>query len=452
MRKLHLKLNICDGDDVGGKLFKAFLLEDKSNANVFRVSEQKLIFEVFFDTLSEKITEAISSISFSDIDELFIEEANVSEQENAKQKTVVESQNENSSVLPKTDDVGKNEAEQVPVVESEDEDSTVLQKNDFLEPDEIEQISASDIEEQQKTDVDIKPKKKSSRKRKMLIDSIAENIIHEIAEHSSSFEDFIQKCGEFMEVNSYYKEFYLSITKTACNLDKISWNEIETAMNNSEGIDDFNVSKKVACSQYVKNAFYARGSQITILTFFEEVKKYKDYNFVTHLEDEEHESAFVEETAGANQEKTFAEETADVNQEKVFLEGFTGEEYGKVDEYQYQVFPKEFVEEIQKRDNFQGKVFWVLDTIYSQYFQDTTYISNRISICRVFAKYLKKYDNIDEINTHIKNSLKKYCYSEESHYILLARIYQAIKNYCVSVGYISENWNEVFFSDLKSFM
>ena len=98
--------------------------------------------------------------------------------------------------------------------------------------------------------------------------------LEEIAKKSNSFEHFAELVAKWLEMDKK-KEFFKSLIIVSAEVDKITWKELEKALKNK------NVSythwDKICSSQQVSEKL--QEYSVTILSFLNVTKKYKEYSF-----------------------------------------------------------------------------------------------------------------------------------------------------------------------------
>ena len=126
--------------------------------------------------------------------------------------------------------------------------------------------------------------------------------LEEIAKKSNSFEHFAELVAKWLEMDKK-KEFFKSLIIVSAEVDKITWKELEKALKNK------NVSytqwDKICSGQQVSEKL--KEYSVTILSFLNVTKKYKEYSFkeVEKYSTEENSSKQeVEKTTTNFEEKT----------------------------------------------------------------------------------------------------------------------------------------------------
>ncbi len=129
--------------------------------------------------------------------------------------------------------------------------------------------------------------------------------LSKIADNCDSYENFKEAVAEWLEMGKS-KEIFLSILKSAEELEKITWKNIENLLK-QKGII-FNDGNRYACSKVVANKFKMIDNNFTILKLIKEIVTYKTFDFGNQKAIEEDskqtEKDEVENTSCLNSEGT----------------------------------------------------------------------------------------------------------------------------------------------------
>lgn len=417
MRKLTLRFIIPENDESNrvGKLFKEFLdwhLDYQQRGDVFAIVDKKLELSLVFDNPAATIFKMISELPFANVEELRIEEIPEEEEEDSQKK--------DEDTEKKPDEV---------VNEATSEGSEVAVSEKEAGPEESDQGNLNGDSEvplpvKSETVVE-KPAKASKAKvrgphKPKGMDEVGKAIFEEKAKESKSFDEFIEKLGEFIKINDYYKAFYSALVKATCDLGKFDIDGVSAKMEQYGAA--FNNSKKIGISQLVKGAFESIGSSARFLAFMEEVVRYKDYDFEKSVMPEEAEPRQeVEDTLGQEpMEKTF------------------------------KVFSKELVDKIADTNfSFKAKVGVVLDSFKAT--QDEEFYNvNRDEILSIVAKVAREVNVGKGIKESVSDNAVRLFGNKA--YMVEAFIYQTIKNCCKSANMEEPAMYKAFFEDLIRFM
>lgn len=131
-------------------------------------------------------------------------------------------------------------------------------------------------------------KKESTKDSKSKQKSINIPELEEIAKKSSSFEEFAKLVTEWLEMGKR-QEFFENLAIVSTEVDKISWKELEGALEN-KGVT-YKQSEKVLASNQVSKKL--KEQSITILPLLNAIRQYKEYSF-KNLEEHSYEENSTE--------------------------------------------------------------------------------------------------------------------------------------------------------------
>ena len=423
MRELVLRLIIKHTDEshVVGTISQEYL-KRKEDGEYFNLSDGKIDLRIRFEDESEKILSAICELPDSCFEKMEIIEI--------KEEAVLEASDHEENVVDGEEPSG--------ALDSDKKDADVAEeasKDEFV----IDCTRPS-----KPLDGTTEPtwKKKKSNKVPGKMDEIGKRVFSETAAKSESFEDFVEKLGEFIGISNHYKVFFRSFLKAAASVSAISMKEIARTMDGCE--EPYNDSKKVAISQHVTKAFSAIGSEVKLFNFLCEVFKYKDYDFSVNSELEEAKNATSEQT---NSEQAAPEqETAEQESSE---ETETKQAVSEQETVEFKVFSKEIIEMMSKNMNLHLRVGELLDRIRSKQDPDS-YDAMRRDLINVTIGTAKGVKEKRSVKSSLKDIATKFFGDKD--YIAVSFILQSIKNYCESNGNAGDTMYQFFFEDLSRFV
>lgn len=414
MRKLHFEMSIAPENEensineIISKLFD-LVCQSEHDDDKFEITEGCLIVKLSFEKLPDELRNISSLIPYKLVKKMFVEnyfEPPKKLQETpAKETLLVNVTNEqvvknmnNSVSLIQTDPYEK---QNVTVETKEPEKNNVTNLEHLVQSEKNEEKA----DQPKSTITNVQKKKRCKGKREL--DLKGKEIFDRIVNKSNSFENFIDTFGDNMRIKQYYRGFYKLVIKAACNINSdISWKEIQNEVEKLG--EDYNLSKKIEISKYVQKMFENEGSEVTILTFIKEVIKYKNYNFLN-----------VSEKSNA-----------------------------QLVNYKYRVFSKEIVNVVSNENSFYENVERIFDFLNDGKEANSIYKKNKTLIIDVIVDVIEHFD-VNLLQEQIKISAKKFI--EESDYVIIAEIYQQVKDYCKKINCKEEEkqYIKLFFLDLK---
>ena len=177
----------------------------------------------------------------------------------------------------------------------EKSESTQVEPKNNSEEEKDDFKSTKKLELQKKDNDKVANKGEMSEKENKTI-SISE--LEEIAKKATSFENFAELVTKWLGFEKR-EEIFKQLIIASANLDNISWKQLEKKLEDKN--ITFKSSDKIQVTRQVSKML--KGDNITILAFFNEVVKYKDYQF--------------EKTEEANEEQVEEKAKNDNEDEKV---------------------------------------------------------------------------------------------------------------------------------------
>jgi hypothetical protein len=287
-------------------------------------------------------------------------------------------------------------------------------------------------EEQDKEPADStkSPEKGESRKTKAKkvpqIDEVGKMLMDNICKEATSFDDFVQRAMDFLELKPYYRDFFTCVIEIASKVSSVSWDEIQEAM--KEAGYDFSISKQVALTRAVKAKFDENGSTSRALTFISEMIKYKDYGFESSHVELVHDEAIHEE---ASHDESSHELVA---KEKP----------------QFTIISSELVNEAMKKNSYFDRVGCIFDRIRTDRFDDDTYADYRGRIVDTLVSAAADNSENPQMSANdcVFFFIGKNFSSNQAH-VVRAMVFQSIKDYAHSRGYEGNAYTQHFLKDLR---
>ncbi len=375
LRKLILRMDISEqaASETGGELFKAFC-KCYRKENSFTVTDKELSLEVFFEKEPDaEIIEAIGKLHFEYIRELRFSE---------------------------TDDNAEDD------VEKSSMNIVTEKKNSTLEQEEPSDTPNTSVKEESR---------QTKAKKVPAIDEAGKEILDKIRSEASSFDDFVQRVMDFLEIGEHYRGFFTCVIEAASKVSALSWNEIQKVMVEDE--QDFSTSKKVALMNAVKTKFDEKGSRSRALTIIFEMIKYRNFNFESQHD-------------GLNHDKTSKE-----------LE---------IEKPKYTVLSDELVKEALKRSSYFDRVGCIFDRIRTDRFDDDTYSDYRSRIVDTLVSAAADNSENPQMSANdcVFFFIGKNFSSSQAH-VVRAMVFQSIKDYARSRGYEGNAYTQHFLKDLR---
>ncbi len=386
MRKLFLRLDISEQEasKTGGDLFKAFCACYRKE-NTFTVTDKEAKLEIFFEEeLHSSIVDAISELPFAYIKELYFSDVD-------------------SPILENTEKT---------------EDAVIVEeKNDDANHDESVTIENKPAKEENKRQ---RPKKVPP------IDDVGRSLLEKISRESTSFDDFVQKTMDFLNIKEYYREFFVDVIRISSEVPAISWDEIQKCMEEAGLL--FSVSKQVAFTRAVKAKFDECGSMSRALTVISEILKYKEFRF---------DMARHEESTSKESSEKYPEEPQETSLKKP----------------ECVILSQELVDEAMRKNSYFDRVGYVFDKIKTDRFDDKTYADYRSRI--IDSLVSAAADNSENpqmsANDCVFFFIGKNFSSTQAH-VVRAMVFQSIKDYAHSRGYEENLYTQHFLKDLRNLL
>ena len=441
MRELVLRLIIKHTDEshVVGTISQEYL-KRKKDGEYFNLSDGKIDLRIRFEDESEKILSAICELPDSCFEKMEIIEI--------KEEAVLEASDHEENVVDGEEPSGALDSDKkdADVAEEASKEEFVIDCTRPSKP-----LDAGKTVGTEHGTTEPTWKKKKSNKVPGKMDEIGKRVFSETAAKSESFEDFVEKLGEFIGISNHYKVFFRSLLKAAASVSAISMKEIARTMDGCE--EPYNDSKKVAISQHVTKAFSAIGSEVKLFNFLCEVVKYKDYDFSVNSELEEAKNATSEQTnseqAAPEQETAEQESSEETAEQESSEETETKQAVSEQETVEFKVFSKEIIEMMSKNMNLHLRVGELLDRIRSKQDHDS-YDAMRRDLINVIIGTAKGVKEKRSVKSSLKDIATKFFGDKD--YIAVSFILQSIKNYCESNGNAGDTMYQFFFEDLSRFV
>lgn len=156
--------------------------------------------------------------------------------------------------------------------------------------------------------------KKAETTKVVNVKTVSIPLLEEFAKKAISFEHFVKLVAEFLEMNKR-QEFFINLVIVATEVEKMSWKELEKALNNKSV--RYSQWDRVWTSQQVAEKL--KDYSVTLLPFLNTLRQYKDYSFGQEQSEESSIEQVAEEKVIAVVERTSSEieETTPKNRRKM---------------------------------------------------------------------------------------------------------------------------------------
>lgn len=174
--------------------------------------------------------------------------------------------------IPEQSEIEEAEEEISNRFENEEAEENIPNK---LEEGELEKEIPKQLEEGEKKK---EGQKKGSREARRIRNNIPSQIpqLTEIAKNSKTFEDFVNSVVECIGLKQK-KEFFDNLIKVACEIEKISWKEIEKVFETKKFV--YSNWDKIWCNRKIKEKLNTEEYKITILELIKLIVTYKQLYF-----------------------------------------------------------------------------------------------------------------------------------------------------------------------------